>query len=55
MSSTKLCMSQNAFQFNKQFYEQVKGTAMGNLLFPFSAEVFWAYLKHIKKILEKIP
>jgi hypothetical protein len=37
---TKLCMSQNVFQFNEKFYEQSTGTAMGNPLSPFLAEVF---------------
>jgi len=33
-------MSQNAFQYNEKFYEQTRGTAMGNPLSPFLAEVF---------------
>jgi len=37
---TKLYMSQNVFQFNNKFFEHIKGTAMGNPLSPFLAEVF---------------
>lgn len=35
-----LCMSQNSFQFNKRYYVQNEGTAMGNLLSSFIANFF---------------
>jgi hypothetical protein len=37
---TKLCMRQNVFQFNGKYYEQINGTAMGNPLSPFLADIF---------------
>lgn len=37
---TRLCMSQNVFQFKKEFFEQLEGTAMGNSLSPFMADLF---------------
>lgn len=37
---TKLCMKQNCFQFNSGFFEQHEGTAMGNSLSPFIANLF---------------
>lgn len=36
----KICMEQNIFQFNGKFYHQRKGTAMGNSLSGFLAEIF---------------
>lgn len=36
----KLCMDQNIFQFNEKFYRQNDGTAMGNSLSGFLAEIF---------------
>jgi len=35
ISFTKLCMSQNIFQLDNKFYEQTKGTAMGDPLLHF--------------------
>lgn len=37
---TELCMEQNIFQFDGKFYRQNHGTAMGNSLSGFIAEVF---------------
>lgn len=37
---TSLCMSQNCFQINNRFFEQHEGTAMGNSLSPFLANLF---------------
>ena len=37
---TSLCMKQNCFQFNNNFFEQREGTAMGNPLSPFLANLF---------------
>ena len=37
---TALCMSQNCFQINGKFFEQLEGTAMGNCLSPFIANLF---------------
>lgn len=33
---TKRSMGQNVFQFNKKYFEQTKGTAMGNSVTIFS-------------------
>lgn len=53
---TKLCMSQNVFQFNEKFYEQSTGTAMGNPLSPFLAEVFMSRFEtENKKMLKNFP
>jgi hypothetical protein len=53
---TKLCMSQNVFQFNEKFYEQSTGTAMGNPLSPFLAEVFMSRFEtENKKMLNNFP
>ena len=40
LNLTKLCMSQNVFQFQNKFFEQTVGTAMGNPISPFLAEIF---------------
>lgn len=37
---TEICMNQNYFKFNNEFYKQLDGTAMGNSLSPFIAELF---------------
>src|SRR5699024_3587640 len=37
---TEICMKQNIFQFNDKFYQQREGTAMGNSLSPFIADLF---------------
>ena len=37
---TDICMKQNIFQLNGSFYEQQEGTAMGNSLSPFLANLF---------------
>lgn len=37
---TNLCMQQNCFQIENTFYEQKEGTAMGNPLSPFLANLF---------------
>ena len=53
---TELCMSQNVFQFNGKFYEQTSGTAMGNPLSPFLAEVFMSKFEtDTKKSLTEFP
>ena len=42
---SKLCMEQNICQFNGKFDHQSKGTAMGNSLSGFLAEIFMSYLE----------
>ena len=37
---TTVCMSQNYFQFNSAYYQQIHGTAMGNALSPFLANLY---------------
>ena len=37
---TNLCMRQNTFKFNNNYFQQTYGTAMGNPLSPFLANVF---------------
>jgi hypothetical protein len=38
----KMCMQDNYFQFNGQFYRQTFGTSMGNALSPLLANIFMA-------------
>lgn len=46
---TKVCMDQNYFQINNKFYQQTEGTAMGNSLSPFLANLFMSYFEiHFK-------
>ncbi|KAJ8966368.1 hypothetical protein NQ317_002910 [Molorchus minor] len=50
----KLCMKQNCFQFNNSFFEQHEGTAMGNSLSPFIANLFMSRFEiDIKEEFEK--
>ena len=42
---TRLCMNQNAFQFNNQYFSQTFGTAMGNPLSPFLANLFMSHFE----------
>ena len=42
---TRLCMDHNDFQFRGVFYRMLHGTAMGNSLSPFLAEVFLSRLE----------
>jgi hypothetical protein len=42
---TQLCMNQTAFQFNGKFYSQTFGTAMGNPLSPFLANLFMSHFE----------
>ncbi|CAH2094625.1 unnamed protein product [Euphydryas editha] len=48
---TKLCMKQNYFKFNNQFYQQKEGLAMGSPLSPLMADIFMDDFenKHIVK------
>ena len=39
---TTLCMKQNYFQFEEKIFHMTTGTAMGNALSPFLAEIFMA-------------
>jgi hypothetical protein len=43
---TNLCMDQTQFQMGGKYYEQQFGTAMGNSLSPFVANMFMANLEH---------
>ncbi|KAJ8961586.1 hypothetical protein NQ317_013064 [Molorchus minor] len=53
---TKLCMKQNCFQFNNSFFEQHEGTAMGNSLSPFIANLFMSRFEtDIKEEFEYFP
>jgi hypothetical protein len=47
---TEICMKQNIFQINDKFYQQNEGTAMGNSLSPFIADLF---MSRFEKDLEK--
>ncbi|XP_045779584.1 uncharacterized protein LOC123877124 [Maniola jurtina] len=48
---TKICMKQNYFKFNDQFYQQKEGLAMGSPLSPLMADIFMDDFenKHIVK------
>lgn len=46
---TQLCMNQNVFQYKGEFFEQLEGTAMGNCLSPFLAELFMNYFEENAK------
>lgn len=53
---TTLCMEQNYFQFNNQYYRQKEGLAMGSPLSPLMADIFMdnfenKYLIHDRNIL----
>ncbi|SRR6266436_778540 len=50
---TRLCMNQNSFQFNGRYYTQTFGTAMGNCLSPFMANLFMSYFE--TKLCESFP
>ncbi|KAJ8974279.1 hypothetical protein NQ317_012595 [Molorchus minor] len=53
---TKLCMKQYCFQFNNSFFEQHEGTAMGNSLSPFIANLFMSRFEtDIKEEFEYFP
>ncbi len=50
-----ICTTQSHFQFNKSYYEQIDGVAMGSPLGPLFANVFMSnferkYMKQIKKL-----
>jgi hypothetical protein len=47
---TEICMKQNIFQINDKFYPLNEGTAMGNSLSPFIADLF---MSRFEKDLEK--
>jgi hypothetical protein len=50
---TEICMKQNIFQINDKFYQQNEGTAMGNFLSPFIADLFMSrFEKDLEKELE---
>ena len=42
---TKACMEQNVFEFSGQFYNTSFGTAMGNAISPFLANIFMLYFE----------
>lgn len=42
---TNLCMSQNTFEYNNNFYTQTDGTAMGNPLSCFIANIFMSHFE----------
>jgi hypothetical protein len=49
-------MKQNIFQINDKFYQQNEGTAMGNSLSPFIADLFMSrFEKDLEKELEYFP
>jgi hypothetical protein len=53
---TEICMKQNIFQINDKFYQQNEGTAMGNSLSPFIADLFMSrFEKDLEKELEYFP
>lgn len=45
ISLTKLCMEQNYFVYNGDYYKQCQGTAMGNSLSPFLANLFMSHFE----------
>src|SRR5436190_6838577 len=49
----KLCMNQTTFQFNDLFYTQLNGTAMGNPLSCFIANIFMGHFETLAK--ESLP
>jgi hypothetical protein len=51
----KLVMKLNFFQFNKKFYEQTEGTAMGNALSPFLANLYMANFEMVLKRRNLLP
>ena len=47
---------QNVFQFQNKFFEQTEGTAMGNPLSPFLAEIFMSKFEiNIKNTINNFP
>lgn len=46
MKMVSTCMKQNCFSFNGKFYKQERGTAMGNPLSPFIANIYVASLEY---------
>lgn len=50
---TNLCMNQNTFQFENNFYKQTEGTAMGNPLSCIMADIFMSKLETSAK--ENLP
>ncbi|EFA11664.1 hypothetical protein TcasGA2_TC008528 [Tribolium castaneum] len=53
---TELCMKQNIFQFSGKFFEQQEGTAMGNSLSPFLADLLMSrFEKNLENELEYFP
>ena len=42
---TELCMNQTFFSFKNEFFKQTEGTAMGNSLSPFIANLFMSYFE----------
>ncbi|XP_065204080.1 uncharacterized protein LOC135834170 [Planococcus citri] len=53
MNLTELCMKQTIFQYSGKFYQQTGGTAMGNPLSPFMADIFMGHLETKLKEIEK--
>jgi hypothetical protein len=41
-----VCMSQNYFPFDTKFYQKTCGTAMGNALSPFLANLFMSFFEN---------
>lgn len=52
---TRLCMNQNAFQFNSKIYSQEFGTAMGNPLSPFLANLFMSHFETVASSYNSFP
>lgn len=56
MVLTKLCMKQNVFGFNKKFFRQKDGTAMGNPLSGFLANIFMSEFEvQAQRSIESFP
>jgi PHD/YefM family antitoxin component YafN of YafNO toxin-antitoxin module len=51
----KLCMEQTQFQFRGAYYEQTFGTAMGNALSPFIANLFMGHMENKLKRRKLFP
>lgn len=49
LNLTRICMEQNYFRFNNQYYRQKEGLAMGSPLSPLMADIFMDYFerKHL--------
>ncbi|KAJ8956538.1 hypothetical protein NQ318_019261, partial [Aromia moschata] len=53
---TSICMNQNCFQYNGEYFQQHEGTAMGNSLSPFIANLFMSKFEtEVKDKFEYFP